>query len=497
MRYNTDIMMKRLLPVLLILFLCLGAAQAQETISSLLSNGLQFFSEGKYDNAADEFSKIIKSNPASIDAHYYLGLTFLRAEKYSEAIAPLKRVIELDPKYKGAQRNLGIAYLNLESNDLAIKQFEKSIDQDPKDASAYFYLGRVFQQKKWYKESLIHFQTVLSLDPSMEQIGLFQIGVAYLELGQKEDAKLALTLALERDLESDIAGEIESLLNEIGGKTGETKKDWWLTANIGWQHDNNLSVVKQDIVTNEVDNAAVYEFSMGYKFYSTSDLELRLGYYFYENAWEDTPQLDYQSNTISLGGAHNEENWDVGIDYYYNYSFLDKKEFISYHSVAPRVGFSLNPQLYTNISPVFTSTNFFSDNPRDSINLSIGFDQYLFFMNNKAYGFLSYRFSDEDTEGSEFDYAGNLINVGVNFSILNKVQLQLSYLYNLLEYRNNTESIGEKRRDEKQTARLLLSKQVLDYLSLSFDYQYNINNSNLLSVDSKQNLMTMKVSLSY
>jgi tetratricopeptide (TPR) repeat protein len=320
-------MLKRFFLILPLLFLCLGTVQAQETVSSLLSRGLEFFGEGKYDSAATEFSKIIKSNPADKDAHYYLGLTFLRAEKYSEAIPPLKKVIELDPMYKGARRNLGIAYLNLESNDLAIQQFEKSIDQDPKDASAYFYLGRVLQQKKWYKESLIHFQTTLSLDPSMEQIGLFQIGVAYLELGQKEDAKLALTLALERDLESDIAGEIENLLNEVGGNTGKTKKDWWVTANIGWQHDDNLSVVKQDLVTNEVDNAAIYEFSTGYKFYSTPDLELRLGYYFYENAWEDTPQLDYQSNTVSLGGSHNEENWDVGIDYYYNYSFLNKIEF--------------------------------------------------------------------------------------------------------------------------------------------------------------------------
>ncbi|MBT6347182.1 MAG: DUF560 domain-containing protein, partial [Nitrospina sp.] len=84
-----------------------------------------------------------------------------------------------------------------------------------------------------------------------------------------------------------------------------------------------------------------------------------------------------------------------------------------------------------------------------------------------------------------------------NFSILNKVQLQVSYLYNLLEYRNDTASIGKKRRDEKQTARLLISKQVLETLNFSFDYQYNINNSNLLSVDSRQNLMTMKISFSY
>lgn len=490
-------MRKHLFFILPLLFLCLNNVQAQETDSSLLSRGLQFFSEEKYESAITDFSKIIKNDPANKDAHYYLGLTFLRAEKYSEAVAPLKRVLELDPQYKGARRNLGIAYLNLESNDLAIQQFEKSIDQDPQDASAYFYLGRVLQQKKWYRESLIHFQTVLSLDPNMEQIGLFQIGVAYLELGQKEDAKLALTLALEKDSESNIAGEIESLLDEIGGKKSKIKKDWWFTGSLGWQYDDNVSVVKQDLVTNQADFATLFEFSTGYKFYSSSDLELRAAYYFFQNAWQDVSELNYQSNTFYLGGSHNEANWDAGIDYYYNFSFLDTKEFIAYHSIAPRVGFSLHPQLYTNISPAFMTSNFFEDSPRDAINLSIGFDQYLFFMENKAYGFLSYRYSDEDTEGSEFDYTGNLISAGVNFPGPYKIQLQLSYLYNLLEYRNDTASIAEKRRDEKQTARILISKQVLEFLSFSLDYQRNINNSNLISVDTKQNLLILKLGLTY
>lgn len=426
-------MRKCLFLLLPLLFLCLSIVQAQEAVSSLLTRGLQFFGEEKYESALSEFSKIIKNDPQNKEAHYYLGLTFLRAEKYSKAVEPFKRVLELDPKYSGARRNLGIAYLNLESNDLAIEEFKKSIDQNPQDASAYFYLGRVLQQKKWYRESLIHFQTLLSLDPGMEQIGLYQIGVAYLELGQKEDAKLALTLALEKDPGSNIAGEVESLLNELGGNTSKSKKDWWFNASMGLQFDDNLSVVRQDIITNQADQAAIFELSTGYKFYSTPALELRLGYDFYENAWEDTSEFNYQSNTVSFGASHNAKQWDTGINYYYNYSFLDTKEFIAYHSIGPRVGFSLHPQLYTNISSSFQKTNFFTDNPRDATNYSIGFDQYLFFMQNKAYGFLNYRYSDEDTEGSEFDYTGNLFSVGVNFSGPGKFNIQFSYLRNLLE----------------------------------------------------------------
>ena len=140
------------------------------------------------------------------------------------SVAPFKSVLKLDPMYSGARRNLGIVYLNLESNDLAIQELQKSIEQDPQDATAHFYLGRVFQQKEQYEESLIYFQTVLSLDPDLEQIALFQIGLAYFKIEEKEDAKLALGMALEKDPESATAAEIENLLNELGVKTGKSKK---------------------------------------------------------------------------------------------------------------------------------------------------------------------------------------------------------------------------------------------------------------------------------
>ena len=413
------------------------------------------------------------------------------------SVAPFKSVLKLDPMYSGARRNLGIVYLNLESNDLAIQELKKSIEQDPQDATAHFYLGRVFQQKEQYEESLIYFQTVLSLDPDLEQIALFQIGLAYFKIEEKEDAKLALGMALEKDPESATAAEIENLLNELGVKTGKSKKNWWFTAKVGWQVDDNLSVTQQDLVTNQSDSGATFELSTGYKFYSTPALKLRLGYDFYQSAWTDVSELNYISNTFSLGGSHDEKNWDAGIDYYYNYSFLNAKDFLTSHTIAPRIGFSLQPQIYTNISLAISDTNFLGDNLRNATNSSIGFDQYLFFMENKAYGFLSYRYSDEGTKGSEFDYIGNLITVGVNFPGSDEIKLQFSYLYNLLNYKNDTASIGKKRRDEKQTFRFTLTQPILEFLSLDFDYQYNVNSSNLVSVDSKQNLLTFKLALSY
>ena len=479
------------------LFFCLNNIQAQEASAPSIIRGLQFYNEAKFDQALSEFSKVLAKDPSNIEAHYYRGLTFLKAEKNTEAVAPFKKVLELDPAYSGAHRNLGIVYFNLESSDLALEALKKSIDLDPQDASAYLYLGFTLQQKEQYKESLIYFQTVLSLDPDLEQLALFQIGLAYFELGQKEDAKFALNMALEKNPESETADQVEILLNELGEKTSKSKKNWWFLAKQGFQYDDNVSVTSQDIVSNQSDMAATFELSTGYKFYSTPIVELRLGYDYYQNAWTDAAEFNYISNTFSLGGTHNDKNWDAGLDYYYNYSFLDEKDYLTSHSVVPRIGFSLQPELYTNISAVISETTFLGDELRNALNVSIGFDQYLFFAESKAYAFVTYRYYDENTKGSEFDYVGNLISAGYNFSGPDKTKFQLSYLYNLLLYENVTESIGKNRRDEKQTVQFTITHPVLEFLNIDLDFQYNLNNSNLVSVDSKQNLLTLKFNFFY
>ena len=174
------------------------------------------------------------------------------------------------------------------------------------------------------------------------------------------------------------------------------------------------------------------------------------------------------------------------------------ERFTNSHTIGPHIGFSLQPQLYTNMSLSLSETVFFGDSARDAGNLSTGFDQYLFFMENRAYGFLSYRYSDESTKGSEFDNIGNLITVGVSFTdSSDEFNIQLSYLYNLVEYKNETASIGAKRKDEKQTFALSITQPILEPLSIVLDYQHNITDSNLISVDAKQNLLTFKIALSY
>ncbi|MGK0179841.1 MAG: tetratricopeptide (TPR) repeat protein, partial [Nitrospinales bacterium] len=235
--------LKYFLFLFLSLFLWLHPVQAEEANSPSLIRGLQFYNEGKFDPALREFSLLLEKDPTNLEAHYFKGLTFNKAEKFNEAIVTFKKVLELNPNYKGARLQLGIAYFKNKSNTEAIKEFEMVLEEEPQNASAYLFIGLTLQQMEKFEDSLINFQTAMSLDPSLNQTALFQIAIAYMEMNEKEDAKLALEMVLEDDPETETARHSKKLLEQMGSAAANDKP-WWITAGVNWQYDDNVSIVE-------------------------------------------------------------------------------------------------------------------------------------------------------------------------------------------------------------------------------------------------------------
>jgi len=464
---------------------CLNPVQAQEAPS--LIRGLQFYNEEKFDRALLEFSKILEKDPSNIEAHYFKGLTFNKAEKPEKAVVTFKKVLALDPKYSGARLQLGIAYFKLKLNTEAIEQFEKVLDKD--NASAHLFLGFTLQQMGKYEESLIHFQTAMSLDPSFSQVALFQIGLAYAEMNEKEDAKLAMELVLEEGAQTATAREAQRMLDQLGGKTSE--KPWWVTAGVSWQYDDNLTVDRQDTVSEEQDMALNYEFGLGRHFVFSENSSFELGYNFSQSLWNKLAQFDYQSHNFNTSASYASGDWDADMRYSFNYSYLDRSALVATHNINSRVGFVSQANLYTSASYSFSRNNFLADNARDGVNHSWSLNQFLFFMENQAYALLSYGLDLEDTEGPQFDYIGHSALAGLRVPGPLKISANLNYNYNFQNYKNITASIGKRRSDETHTAQLVLSRYIGDSLEVSIDVKRVMSNSNLVSVDFIQNVILL------
>ncbi|MEE9259117.1 MAG: tetratricopeptide repeat protein [Nitrospinaceae bacterium] len=459
-----------------------------------LSRGIEWFQERSYEKALDEFKSAVENRPSNADAHYFLGLTYSKLERFEEAIPHFEKTIEIDPQIQGVYLNLGIALFNIGSYDLAQEKLNRAVETDPLNPSTQLFLGLIRQKKKLDQESLPFFKRAMQLDPSLESLARFNIGLAHFNMDRADEAKNEFNRVVEIGMDPDLVQSSREFL-EIIKKRKADDKTWWVKASTHIQFDDNVTVVEQDEVTGKEDTAYIFEFGSGYNLSSKPAFGMSVGYDFYQSFFKEQSDLDFQSHSFSLGTSHEAETWDTRLDYSFVHTTLGQEGFLNMHNIIPRFGFSLSSNLYTSISYMFQDKNFVSLNVRDATNHSGTVNQFIFFMDNKAYALLGYKYDDEDALDNEFDYRGHLLTAGFNLQLPWDSKLFSSYQYNLRLYKNLTAEIERDRRDEKQTVKMIFTKKISDYLDFKIDYEHIQSTSNLESVDFKENIVMFGLAL--
>jgi Flp pilus assembly protein TadD len=64
-----------------------------------------------WDKAVTHFGSYVKIDPASADAHNYLGYAYRNQKKLELAFRHYKEALRLDPSHKGAHEYIGEAYV--------------------------------------------------------------------------------------------------------------------------------------------------------------------------------------------------------------------------------------------------------------------------------------------------------------------------------------------------------------------------------------------------
>ena len=439
------------------------------------SAGVEYFELDQYEKALEEFVRYLETDPSNAQVHYYAGVTLSRLQNEKQAIAYYEKALELNPELKGVHSNLGISFYKAESYDSALKNLHLSLTANPKNSSARFFLGLTYMALGKYQDAITHFEKSRHLNPSVEQTSIFNIGLAYYRLNKIDLAKKTIKEALEINPNSNIAKDARELLGAIdqGKKFGE-KKSWSIKTNVSWQFDDNLSVVEQDTVSEQSDTAYIFQVSGKYRFPGVKDFSFETHYDFFNSAYEDFNEFNFQSHSMGLLVSKEIGDLETGVNYNYVYMRLDEKDFLGISSFTPSLSYFHNSRFYSIFYYSFQDKNFFEDEPRDGVNHVFTFNQFVFFLDNRAYALLGYTLNRENVSNAELDYVGNLLNITFQLPLWFKSKIHISYKYNLRNYNNITSSIGENRRDEKQTVKMLIKKEILKNMILKLEYE-NIN----------------------
>ncbi|MCR4440199.1 MAG: SpoIIE family protein phosphatase [bacterium] len=98
------------------------------------------------------------------------GLRLYHAERYDEAIQEFRRVVEEYPDFKEAHSILGNAYFRNKMYLEAAEEYRRVKEIDASDPDAYENMGAIYANRGEFEKAIAEWQTVLRLDPSRKDI---------------------------------------------------------------------------------------------------------------------------------------------------------------------------------------------------------------------------------------------------------------------------------------------------------------------------------------
>src|SRR5262249_29058823 len=168
--------------IVAVLLLCrCGVAQTAQQIFERATAALR---TADYASAEAGFSRVLKVEPANVDAMGNLGVVYSRTLRYARAIEIYKQALSLRPREKGILLNLGLVYLQQDDYARAQPYFRRLHRLDPKNRRAVNLLATCLVYGGQPAKSLELLKPLADRDP--DPATLYLLGVAYSRSGQVE-----------------------------------------------------------------------------------------------------------------------------------------------------------------------------------------------------------------------------------------------------------------------------------------------------------------------
>jgi tetratricopeptide (TPR) repeat protein len=154
--------------------------------------------QGKWDEAENDYRKILAENPNYPGIHFLLARIQLSKPNPSPdfkdvAKRELQQELEIDPNNAGAEYVLGELSRQAGDLDSAIQHFGTATKLDATFADAYLGLGTSLMTKKNYAAAIPPLEIAVKLQPQ-NPAGHYSLATAYARSGRKEDAEREFAL---------------------------------------------------------------------------------------------------------------------------------------------------------------------------------------------------------------------------------------------------------------------------------------------------------------
>jgi tetratricopeptide (TPR) repeat protein len=203
-----------------------------EDIQSHYLLALIYSTQKKFDKAAQEYEKILKSltktNPQNTDVYFYLGQLYYSQHQYDKAIAQFEKILTIEPKNVEMMYFLGSINVEAGKPQQGVEVFKKALAIDPGHDGLLNSLGYVYaEQGRNLDEALDLVQRALKIDPTNAAY-LDTLGWVYFKKGDYVEALKALMKAHEEAKDAVICDHIGDVYLAL--QQGNEAKKYWRKA---------------------------------------------------------------------------------------------------------------------------------------------------------------------------------------------------------------------------------------------------------------------------
>jgi adenylate cyclase len=145
-----------------------------------------------------DYAKAYESLAGTHIIDVYLGFSKSPKDSMKQAIALNKKALALDDSLTDAHSQLGILYAMTRQHDKGIAEAKRGVELAPNAAGAYRILGLILRYAGRPEEAIPVVEKAIRLEPFAPGIYYSNLGMAYLDTGQCDEAISACEEALRR-----------------------------------------------------------------------------------------------------------------------------------------------------------------------------------------------------------------------------------------------------------------------------------------------------------
>ena len=197
----------------------MGKHKMEEKLLPLIKEGVSFFDDCKFEEAADNFKKILELDPLLAHVRTNLGVCYVKLEKYDLAEKEFKKVLEKLPDDFNARYHLTLAlyYSNTDREGEALEECKKALEIEPNSHLAINTMGVISGFNGEIEEEINYYKKALEIAPDFVD-AYMNLAYAYQKNFNDEEAIKSFKKVIELAPGSEYSKEAEDMLKDLGGE---------------------------------------------------------------------------------------------------------------------------------------------------------------------------------------------------------------------------------------------------------------------------------------